>query len=153
MSFDNQGNTIHNNVRTDIAFDPTLGRIANDAGDADTGVNNKQNFPVIQSASVSGTPGNLTLNVTYLVDSTTANSSYPLRVDFYVDIDEGSGEYLVSDSYPATSAQVARSASMALPANVEALAGFVASATDANGYSSEFSPSRVFDRIFADRFE
>jgi hypothetical protein len=43
--------------------------------------------------------------------------------------------------------------SIALPADVEALVGFVASATDANGYSSEFSPSHVFDRIFADRFE
>jgi hypothetical protein len=29
----------------------------------------------------------------------------------------------------------------------------VASATDANGYSGEFSPSWVFHRMFADRFK
>ena len=147
-SFDNHGNAIHNNRNTDIAF--TLsGRTPNDANDADTGANNMQNFPVIQSASVSG--GNL--NVTYLVDSATANSSYPLRVDFYVDVDEGSGEYLVSDSYPASSAQMARVVSLPLPADMLTPVGFVASATDANHYTSEFSPSHVFDRIFADWFQ
>lgn len=151
-SFDNQGNTIHNNRGTDIAFVLNAARILNDAGDADIGTNNQQNWPEIQSASVSGTPGNLTLNVTYQVDSTTGNSTYPLRIDFYVDIDEGSGAYLVSDSYPASSAQALRSVSLPLPSTVPSLTGFVASATDANGYSSEFSPSVVFDRIFADGF-
>jgi hypothetical protein len=92
-------------------------------------------------------------NVTYLVDSATANSSYPLRVDFYVDVDEGSGEYLVSDSYPASSAQMARVVSLPLPADMLTPVGFVATATDANHYTSEFSPSHVFDRIFADWFQ
>lgn len=152
-SFDNQANAIHNNRGTDIAFVLNAARIANDPGDADTGTNNQQNWPEIQSANVSGTPGNLTLNVTYLVDSTTGNSAYPLRIDFYIDVDEGSGAYLVGDSYPAASAQALRTVSLPLPAAVQTLTGFVASATDANGYSSEFAPSWVFDRIFADRFE
>ena len=157
-SFDNQANEIHNNRSTDIVF-TEYGWIPNDAGDADPGSaysvpNNKQNYPVIQSANLSGTPGNLTLNVTYLVDSATTNSTYPLRIDFYVDIDEGSGEFLVSDvSYTTSFAQLAHTVSLPLPASVQTLVGFVASATDANGYSSEFSPSYVFDRIFADRFE
>lgn len=150
-SFDNQGNAIHNNRGTDIAFVLNATRIANDPGDADIGTNNQQNYPEIQSANVSGTPGNLTLNVTYLVDSTTGNSTYPLRIDFYVDIDEGSGAYLVSDAY--STPQTLRTVSLPLPANVQALTGFVASATDANGYSSELSPSVVFDRIFADGFQ
>ncbi len=151
-SFDNQANVIHNNGGTDIAFTEN-GWIPNDAGDADTGANNKQNYPVIQSASVSGTPGNLTLNVTYSVDSATTNSTYPLRIDFYVDVDEGSGEFLVSDTYTSASAQALRTVSLLLLPDVQTLAGFVASATDVNGYTSEFSPSYVFDRIFADRFE
>ncbi|GAA0723265.1 hypothetical protein [Dokdonella soli] len=146
-SFDNRGNVVHGNAGVDVGFQ--YGWLANDPGDADTGVNNKQNFPVIQSAHVSSGQ----LIVTYSVDSTTANSSYPLRIDFYVDIDEGSGEFLVSDSYPAASAQAARTVTLALPADAQSPVGFVASATDKNGYSSEFSPSYVFDRIFADRFE
>lgn len=154
-SFDNRGNAIHGNRGADIAFNLYDGRIANDAGDADAGTNNKQNFPVIQSATVSGTPGNLTLNVTYEVDSAAANSSYGangLRVDFYFDIDEGSGDFLISDWYPSGAAMMPRSVALPLPANVQTLVGFVASATDTNGYSSEFSPSWVFDRIFANGF-
>ena len=148
-SFDLGGNAIHNNQFADIEFNLAAGRVANDAGDADTGSNNQQNFPVIESASVSG--GNLT--VTYHVDSTTANAKYPLRVDFYVNADEGSGEYLASDSYPASSAQLSRMVSLPLPADAQSPAGFVATATTADGYSSEFSPSHVFDRIFQARFE
>jgi hypothetical protein len=155
-SFDNHGNAIHNNGGSDLVFNLNDGRSANDAGDADAGTNNKQNYPKIDSASVSGTPGNLVLNVTYEVDSAAANSSYGangLRVDFYVDVDEGSGDFLVTDNYPVGLAMMPRSIALPLPASVQSLAGFVASATDANGYSSELSPSRVFDRIFADRFE
>lgn len=155
-SFDNRGNAIHNNRGADIVFNLFDGRVANDAADADAGTNHKQNYPVIQSASVSGMPGNLVLNVTYLVDSAAANAGYGatgLRVDFYVDINEGSGDFLVNDNYPVGTAMMPRSISLPLPASVQTLSGFVAGATDANGYSSEFSPSWVFDRIFADRFE
>ncbi len=146
-SFDSEANAIHNNANTNIDIGPA-GPTPNDAGDADAGSNNVQNFPVIQSASVSD--GNL--NVTYLVDSATANSAYPLRIDFYVDIDGGSGEYLVSDPYPSASAQLARSVSLPLPADAQSPSGIVATATDANGYTSEFSAELVFDRIFADGF-
>lgn len=143
-SFDSQGNAVHNNNPTDIGFQ--YGWLANDAGDADSGVNNKQNYPVITAASVSGG----TLNVTYSVDALTTNSTYPLRIDFYVDIDEGSGEFLISDSYAASNATMPKTVSLALPQAALPLIGFVATATDANGYSSEISPSWVFDRIFAD---
>jgi hypothetical protein len=148
-SFDQQGNAIHNNADTDIGFSFYYGRIANDAGDGDTGVNNRQNYPAIQAASIAGNQ----LTVKYLVDTDVANATYPLRIDFYVDSDEGSGAFLVSDSYPATSAGLPRTATLTLPASALPLVGFVASATSADGYSSEFSRSWVFDRIFADRFE
>ena len=146
-SFDSEANAIHNNTSANIDIGPS-GPTPNDAGDADAGSNNVQNFPVIESASVS----NGMLNVTYAVDSATTHSSYPLRIDFYITIDGGSGEYLVSDSYPATSAQLARSVSLPLPADAQSPSGIVATATDANGYTSEFSADLVFGRIFADGF-
>jgi hypothetical protein len=155
-SFDSQSNAIHNNADVDIDIG-AFGHTPNDPGDGDTGANNVQNYPVIQSASLSGTPSNLILNVTYKVDSLPANSSYPLRVDFYIDVNEGSGMYLVSDTYPAASAQLARTVSLPLPPNAQnleqPLVGFVATATATDHYTSEFSPSYVFDRIFADGFE
>ena len=147
-SFDSWGNAIHNNADTNIDIG-AFGLTPNDPGDADTGANNVQNYPVIQSAHVTG--GQLT--VTYLVDSTTGNSAYPLRIDFYVDIDEGSGEFLVSDTYPSTNAQQMRTVTLPLPMNAQAPAGFVATATTASHYTSEFSPSYVFDRIFTGGFE
>ena len=146
-SFDSEANAIHNNANTNIDIGPG-GPTPNDAGDADSGSNNVQNFPVILSASVSD--GNLT--VTYVVDSATAHSTYPLRIDFYIDIDGGSGEYLVSDSYPASSAQLSRTVSLLLPADAQSPSGIVATATDANGYTSEFSADFVFGQIFADGF-
>ena len=147
-SFDSEANAIRNNASADIDIGPA-GPTPNDAGDADSGSNNVQNFPVIQSASVSGG----SLMVTYIVDSATTHSTYPLRVDFYVAIDGGSGEYLVSDSYPAASAQLPRSVSLPLPADAQSPAGIVATATDANGYTSEFSADLVFGRIFANGFQ
>jgi len=48
--------------------------------DADTGANNKQNFPEISSVTSSG--GQVT--VTYRVPSDPVNSMYPLRVEFFI---------------------------------------------------------------------
>ncbi|HET6546697.1 MAG TPA: hypothetical protein VFG55_08135 [Rhodanobacteraceae bacterium] len=146
--FDNRGNLLHHNrgvggVNLDIGgFGPT----ANDPDDADTGANGVQNFPEILSASVSGD----LLAVTYRVDSTTANSAYPLRVDFHADAEGGSGELLGEDSYTAADAQQERTVTLAIPPGAKAIP-FVATATDANGYSSEFSPA--FDVIFEDDFD
>lgn len=154
-SFDSQGNAIHNNRDTNIdigAFGPT----PNDPGDADKGSNNVQNYPVISTAtlpSVTGTTGSLTLHVTYSVDSLTTNSTYPLRIDFYAAIDEGSGEYLGSDTYTSNDATMPKTVSLLLPADLQSLTGFVVTATDAQGYSSEYSPEVVFDRIFANGFD
>ncbi|MCB1637026.1 MAG: hypothetical protein KDI51_20725, partial [Xanthomonadales bacterium] len=55
---------------------PALGRTINDAGDPDMGANNRQNFPRITAYSVNSS----SFDVTYLVDSSAANSAYPLRV-------------------------------------------------------------------------
>src|SRR5262249_3343996 len=47
--------------------------------DADAGANNLQNFPIITVASVSGS----SLTIKYSVPSDPANSTYPLRVEFF----------------------------------------------------------------------
>ena len=146
-NFDNQGNAIYRNYSTDVAF-YALGREPNDAGDADTGANKHQNFPVIQSASVVGS----NLNVTYAVDTAVAAAAYPLRIDFYVPVAHGGGRFLVSDSYPSASAQVPRAVSLPLPIDALPLVGIVATATSAEGFSSEYSLDVVFDRVFADAF-
>jgi titin len=65
------------------------GITANDAGDADTGPNNLQNFPVISSATYDLT----SLVVHYSVDSTSGNSAYPLTIDFYLADSNGQGKH------------------------------------------------------------
>lgn len=149
-SFDNRGNLIHHNhgkARANVDIAPA-GPTPNDAGDADgePGENPLQNWPEILSASVAG--GQLSLG--YRVDSSTTASAYPLRVDFYENVQGGSGALLGQDSYPATSAQQPRTVTLTLPPGVRAIP-LLAVATDANGYSSEFSPA--FDVLFEDDFD
>lgn len=147
-SFDNRGNAIHHNRGTrganiDIA---PAGPSPNDPGDPDAGANNRQNAPQIVAANVTGNQ----LSITYLVDAATNNATYPLRIDFYENIQGGSGALLGQDSYPAASAQQSRTIVLTLPPGMNALP-FVAVATDAAGYSSEFSGA--YDVIFQDDFD
>lgn len=147
-SFDSRANSIHHNrgiggANIDIG---APGPTPNDADDADTGANGVQNWPEILSASQVGNQ----LTVTYRVDTTSANATYPLRVDFHADARGGGGEWLTQDSYPLASAQQSRTVTLPVPAGVRAIP-FVATATDAMGHASEFSPA--FDVIFEDDFE
>jgi len=150
--FDNRGNVVHHNrgvgrANVDIG---SAGPSANDPGDADGGANDGQNWPDILAASADAGVGATNLDVTYRVDSSVANSAYPLRVDFYANVQGGSGPWLGSDVYTAAMAQAPRSVTLTLPAATKAIP-FVAVATDANGFSSELSPP--FDLIFEDDFE
>lgn len=146
--FDNRGNSIHHNrglglVNVDVG---SPGPSPNDPGDADGGYNRGQNHPDIVSASRDGNQ----LSITYRVDSAPANSTYPLRIDFYANIRGGSGALIGQDSYPEDAAQTERTIVLTLPPGVAGIP-FVAVATDANGYSSEFSPA--YDVIFEDDFD
>ncbi|MGA9340880.1 MAG: hypothetical protein WBV61_00925 [Rhodanobacteraceae bacterium] len=147
-SFDSQGNLMHHNhgvggANIDIgSFGPT----PNDPDDADSGANGVQNYPELLSASRNANQ----LTVTYRVDSTTANSAYPLRVDFYADAEGGGAELLGQDSYAAGDAQQARTVTLSVPPGAKSIP-FVATATDADGHSSEFSPA--FDVIFENDFD
>jgi hypothetical protein len=114
-----------------------VGRTPNDAGDPDVGANLQQNFPKISAYSVTGAQ----FNITYRVDSDPANSSYPLRVDFYKALGDEGEVLLDSDVYASVNAQQDKSASLSIPPAVSLSNDdvIVAIATDAQGRSSEFS--------------
>jgi len=135
-------NSIHDNGgATRLGIDLNNdGVTANDAGDPDAGPNNLQNFPVIESVILNG--GNL--DVTYLVDSTTANSAYDLTVEFFIADSNGQeGEtFLGQTNYPA--AVAGGSAFGVVPAGPAGVGtSIVATATDDNGNTSEFSAPSV----------
>ena len=82
--------------------------------------------------------------VEYVVDSSPASSTYPLRVEFFV-ADADGEEGLVSlgsDSYAAANAQGPAVANLGSAGGLGYPAGFhnlVATATDGDGNTSEFS--------------
>lgn len=166
------GNQIFGNQELSIGANAvdngsTTVRRANDLNDADNNISNKgQNFPEISAVSLSAG----SVNLSYRVDSAIANSTYPLRVEFFkADGDEGR-TFLFSDSYLTAQAQSVKPiTNPVLPSGVS-LTGddvIVATATDADGNTSEFSfqpLSLVIDqpipsacsgnvRIFCDAFE
>lgn len=120
-----------------------LGVTANDVGDADVGPNNLQNFPVLQPITHSGS----IYSVNYDVPSLAANSTYPLRVEFFrADAMGQEGkEFLGADVYLTPGSKT-----FSFPAGTAFLAGdkVVATATDeldavggvsVTGSTSEFS--------------
>ncbi len=116
------------------SFSPAdLGPTPNDASDADDGANHYQNFPEITSTSLSGP----NMSVDYGVDSSAANSIYPLTVEFFIADAAGQGRTFIhraTYSYPQTLDHITF-----VPAELP-VAGdkIVATATDANGNTSEF---------------
>jgi hypothetical protein len=84
-------------------FWPTFNTELNDVNDADSAVQFRaQNFPEIKAVVLNA---NNTLTVTYRVDSTTANSSYPLSIEFYLGASDDGEVVLGRDSYLAAEAQ------------------------------------------------
>jgi hypothetical protein len=163
--FDNRGNKVHDNIalgQANVAIGASNSEpLANDAGDPDTGSNNRQNSPEILTAEpVRGPgPGQLSLKVTYKVTSTPVNALYPLRVDFHFAVNGGTGLWFATDNYPDSAGQgyvtatVPITLSVAGPGPWYAFWGpIVAIATSASGYSSEISPV-TNDWIFGDGFE
>lgn len=132
------GNQMGQNGQLGITT-PTNTRHVNDAGDADTLGESLtlQNFPDISVAATVGA----NLDLGYRVTSDTANSFYPLRVEFFkADGDEGA-EFIGADTYEAAEAQTIKAISLPVPVGITLGANdvIVATATDANGNSSEFS--------------
>jgi hypothetical protein len=116
---------------------------SNDSGDADEGPNRWQNHPVI--ASIGITDGSF-LQATYHVPTDTSRAAYPLRVEFFLADDLGQGEvYLGYDTYTAADylAGGDKTASFSLVAPYAASGQVIATATDADGNTSEFGAPNV----------
>ena len=127
------GNSIFGNGWSgiDLAED---GISANDPGDSDDGPNHLQNFPELASATL--VSGNLT--VRYRVDSAPANAPYPMTVEFFLADGAGQGRTLIYRHTYGT-AQTFTNITFTPTATVSDGAPIVATATDANGNTSEFS--------------
>ena len=131
------GNSIHDNalLGIDLAAD---GVTANDSGDADTGPNDRQNFPVLTSAVLSG--GTLTVNGTL---SSAPSTTYRVEV-FYNPTCDGSGYGEGGEKRGfvdvTTNASGSASFTASSAGGTAANGGQVtATATDPNGNTSEFS--------------
>ncbi|MEM6794025.1 MAG: hypothetical protein AAF725_08570, partial [Acidobacteriota bacterium] len=135
------GNSIFSN--TQLGIDLGGGGANNDSGDADSGNNQLQNFPVLSgSPSIDG--GALT--VSYSVDSTTASAAYPLRVEFFMGDSDGQegmtylgfDEYTASDYSGCGAAPCTKAATVSLVGDVADGETVLATATDSDGNTSEF---------------
>ena len=132
-----QRNSIRNNdnLGIDLADD---GVTPNDGGDGDNGPNRLQNFPVfIGNATLLGD----SIALRYLIDSAVgANATYPLTVEFFVaDSDNQEGRtFLAADTYVGGEAQTEKTITIPAPAVLTNIR-LVATATDADGNTSEFS--------------
>lgn len=122
------------------------GFTVNDPTDADVGPNNLQNYPTM-TFSISG--GNLIVD--YQVDSAPANSVYGtsgIRVEFYEADSAGQGstslgtdQYLASDYTNGTPGTRQKNLGNAAALGFVASDRLTATATDAEGNSSEFTPA------------
>lgn len=133
-----RGNTVTSNVGLGIDIGG-LGLTANDACDADTGANDRQNFPVVSAASQSGA----NTFVEGSLDSL-ANSSFSL--DFYANAacDEsgyGEGATYLGSTILTTDGDCAGSFALTLPLPASGFVTAIATAT--NGSTSEFSACRA----------
>jgi CSLREA domain-containing protein len=128
------------------------GPTANDAGDADAGTNNLQNYPEITNlASVAGQ-----LQVTYRVDSALASTNYPLTVDFYIEANLQRDIYRIHRDTYDQSPNTTKTILIDPPFPTSLISALV---IDTEGNTSELSPAQPYtvtpppDALFSDRFE
>jgi CSLREA domain-containing protein len=101
-------------------------RLPNDPDDADPlGANRRQNFPTISAFGLAGDQ----VNLTYRVDSTPANSRYPLSIEFLKDDGQGNLTPIGHDTYTAAEAQTDKAIGFALPAGISLGASDIVIAT------------------------
>jgi hypothetical protein len=141
-----RGNSIHDNGELGIDWVP-VGPTPNDPGDADTGMNDYQNFPIIQTVNHLGPQGGST-EVVGKLDSA-PSTTYDL--DFYANpaCSNFPREFLEGQTYLGSS-QVTTDGSghasfdVTFAVVTEAGARISATATDPAGNTSEFSQRIVF---------
>jgi hypothetical protein len=129
------GNTIRGN---EMAYNGGLG--IDLVGE---GPNNNQSAPTVASAVLSGS----TTTITYTIPANQGNTAYPLTIDFYEADYYGEDGEVWLGSTTNTAAQAGTQVSYVLNPAVRLAANepIVATATDANGNTSEFSNAVVVD--------
>ncbi len=137
-------NLISENINLGIDLLPTGGLTANDVGDADSGGNRLQNFPLINGSPLLVASN---LEISFVLSSSPANAAYPLTIEFFVSDGAGEGaRWLGSTLY--TEANYAAGnktvnfagAGAGLTPGVTKIVG---TAIDLRGNTSEFSAQRV----------
>ena len=137
-----RGNSIYSNgalISPGLGIDlGALGPTANDAGDADTGANRLQNFPIITSVSAGPSSTNLKGSL-----NSSAGSSFAL--DFYRNTacdpsGNGEGEHLIGSTTVTTDATGNANFDVSFSVSVSLMEVVTATATDDIGNTSEFSP-------------
>lgn len=134
-----RGNSIYGNGLLGIDLDND-GVTLNDPDDADSGSNNLQNYPILLPTVVGGN-----LVVDYTLDSAMANTAYPVTIDLFKadSVLSGQGQvYLGSGMLDAPglgSVDLGDAAALGIAPGDP----IVATATDANGNTSEFSPVSI----------
>lgn len=106
--------------------------------------NRLQNFPDV--VSLAYTNGGATVQLSYRVDTATANATYPLRVDIARGRGNQSEGSILVDTYSAADAQLPKTVSF--PASALQGQPLVLSVTDAAGNSSEFGGDYIFGTGF-----
>jgi Calx-beta domain/IPTL-CTERM motif len=134
-----EGNSIFANGGLGIKLDGGLGPIINDPGDADTGANNFQNYPVLTAASVNA--GSATISGTL---NSAAGTNF--RVEFFAsavcepfNLSHGEGQSFIGFANVATDAGGNASFGPVLFAAPAGQAVITATATDPLNNTSEFS--------------
>jgi uncharacterized repeat protein (TIGR01451 family)/CSLREA domain-containing protein len=136
-------NSIHDNgaLGIDLAAD---GVTANDAGDADAGPNGLQNFPVLTGASVSG-------GATTVTGSLDSDAGGPFQLEFFANATcDGSGHGEGESFLGAVTLAGDGPFAAALPAALPTGHVVTATATDANGNTSELSGCQAAATASAD---
>ena len=135
------GTSVGNSIRHNSIFENgtlgidigTAGVTLNDPDDPDVGPNQKQNFPDITAAALNG--GNL--DITFSVPTTSANATFPLEIEFFItDGFTRSGKTFLGLAAYAEGT----TPTVIIPAGTATAGTMIsATATDANGNTSEFS--------------
>lgn len=132
-----QGNSIFSNGALGIDLDGGSVTL-NDVGDADTGGNNLQNYPLISGVTISG--GNV-----MMTGALNSVASTAFRLEFFSNTKAnpsgfGEGETFLGFTNVTTDASGNVSYNVTFPVSATARA-FTATATDPTGNTSEFSPA------------
>lgn len=134
-----RGNAMYGNAIAGIDLGEDGGRTANDAGDADEGPNNLQNYPVIEDVFYSAETDQV--RFIYRVPTDVDHANFPLAIDFYVASDPSVAQgavYLGTDIYTPSDERASFGIDLA-DLSIVVADFFVATATDDHGNTSEFS--------------